>query len=61
MEVCEGQAAPPPPDELMLIVQVDPTAPGADTLAQGASCRHPPLPGTLLRLLTVACLPAQAH
>ncbi|KAK9841753.1 hypothetical protein WJX81_000856 [Elliptochloris bilobata] len=35
LEVSEAQAAPPPPDELMLIVQVDPTAPGADALAQG--------------------------
>ena len=39
LEVCEGQAAPPPPDELMLIVQVDPTAPGADALAQGMPSR----------------------
>lgn len=41
LEVCESQAAPPLPDELMLIVQVDPTAPGADVLAQGAPSRRP--------------------
>ena len=41
LEVREGQAAPPPPDELMLIVQVDPTALGADALARGALQQAP--------------------